>query len=273
MSPRDPIAAVTHPDPYPYYADLAVNTPLYRDEALGLWIAASAAVTAVLASEHCAVRPPAELVPSALLASRAADIFLHLARMNDGQAHCPLKQAIAAALATLDRTEAADHSRAWTRVLFGETGQDDPVRLSDLAFQLPVYVIGQLLGISLDHLPRTALWIADFVTCLTPGADADRIARGKDAAGCLLDLFRALATDSHAPGLLAALTHQARRVGITDTGVPTGCPDCWDGSPQSRGLQRQLAGASSWPATARLHVGRTVGMDSMFHVGLLHTYP
>ena len=31
--PADPIAAVTHPDPYPYYRDLVARTPLYRDEA------------------------------------------------------------------------------------------------------------------------------------------------------------------------------------------------------------------------------------------------
>ncbi len=40
--PADPIAAVIHPDPYPYYADLVARRPLYRDAALGLWVAASA---------------------------------------------------------------------------------------------------------------------------------------------------------------------------------------------------------------------------------------
>ena len=66
--PRDPLAAATHPDPYPYYADLVARRPLYRDDGLGLWIAASAAaVTAVLTSEHCRVRPAAEPVPGALV--------------------------------------------------------------------------------------------------------------------------------------------------------------------------------------------------------------
>ena len=57
--PRDPVAAVTHPDPYPYYAELVAQRPLYRDESLGLWVASSAqAVTAVLTSDICRVRPP-----------------------------------------------------------------------------------------------------------------------------------------------------------------------------------------------------------------------
>jgi len=46
-APRDPIAAVTHAGPYPYYRDLVARRPVYRDHALGLWIVSSAsAVTA-----------------------------------------------------------------------------------------------------------------------------------------------------------------------------------------------------------------------------------
>lgn len=32
--PHDPIATVTHLDPYPYYADLVAHKPIYRDERL-----------------------------------------------------------------------------------------------------------------------------------------------------------------------------------------------------------------------------------------------
>lgn len=70
--PRHPIAAVTHADPYPYYAQLVARAPVYRDEALDRWVASSAdAVTAVLSSDLCRVRPPTEPVPRALLGSRA----------------------------------------------------------------------------------------------------------------------------------------------------------------------------------------------------------
>src|SRR5260370_1142927 len=72
-SPADPIAAVTHPDPYPYYRALVARAPLYRDEALGLWVAASAhAVTAALTSPLGRVRPAAEPVPASFVASPAA---------------------------------------------------------------------------------------------------------------------------------------------------------------------------------------------------------
>ena len=35
--PRDPVAAATHPDPYPYYRELITRRPLYHDDTLGLW--------------------------------------------------------------------------------------------------------------------------------------------------------------------------------------------------------------------------------------------
>src|SRR5215510_3020948 len=96
--PQDPIAAVTHPNPYAYYAKLVNEKPLYFDHALGMWVASGAeAVTEALTSEYCRVRPATEPVPHALLGSPAARIYRHLIRMNDGAGHCPFKQAAVAA--------------------------------------------------------------------------------------------------------------------------------------------------------------------------------
>src|SRR5260370_21246165 len=106
--PRDPIAAATHPDPYPYYAALVARKPLYRDDALGLWVATSAAaVSAVLASDLCHVRPPAEPVPAALLGTPAGEIFRRLVRMNDGQVHARSRQLVGATVASIDGPGAA----------------------------------------------------------------------------------------------------------------------------------------------------------------------
>lgn len=72
----DPIASVTHPDPYPFYAALVDEKPLYYDEVLHLWIASSAeAVTDVLNSELCHARPAAEPIPRPLVGSIAGKIF------------------------------------------------------------------------------------------------------------------------------------------------------------------------------------------------------
>src|SRR5947208_15756279 len=111
--PQDPIAAVTHRDPYPYYARLVAERPIYHDASLGLWVASSAgAAAAVLASGLCQVRPPAEPVPAKLQGTPAGDLFGRLVRQNEGERHGPMKQAVSAALDTIGAREAAASSRA-----------------------------------------------------------------------------------------------------------------------------------------------------------------
>jgi cytochrome P450 len=198
-SPADPVAAVTHPDPYPFYADLVARRPLYRDDALGLWVASSAeAVTAVLTSEICRVRPPSEPVPAALLGSPAAELFRHWVRMNDGPGHCPFKTALSSALGSLDPARIAELSRSLARDL-------DAGDLAGFAFRLPVYVVASLLGVPQKELWETFLWTRSLVAGLAPGSDPGSIEGAKEAAGRLLDRFR-----SHlGEGFLAELAREA----------------------------------------------------------------
>jgi len=222
--PSDPIAAVTHPDPYPFYADLVAKQPLYSDDALGLWVAAGAeAVTAVLTSELCRVRPPAEPVPKTLLGSPAGEVFRHLVRMNDGRGHCPFKQAVSAALESLGPVQVAERSRLWANRLAEEIGPAaDPGRLAEFAFHLPVVVVASLLGVPEEMLPQTALWTSDFVPSIAPGCGPEPLERGKEAAGHLLALFRSLLAanpEGPAAGLLAILAREAERLGCDDADV------------------------------------------------------
>jgi len=213
MFPQDPITAVTHPDPYAYYADLVARRPLYYDDKLRLWVASSAvAVATVLTNHLCRVRPANEPVPKSLLGSPAAEIFRRLIRMNDGERHCPFKQAVSAALASIDAVQASQQSDKWARFLLDECGSK---RLSRFAFHLPVYVIGSLLGVPSDLLHQTALWMSDFALCVAPASSAEQIERGKTAAGHLLETFRAL--PERQDGLLSALAREAKRVEREET--------------------------------------------------------
>lgn len=217
MTPSGPIAAVTHADPYPYYADLVSRSPLSYDETLGFWVAASAeAVTAVLTSDLCRVRPPAEPVPRPLLGSPAGEIFRHLVRMNDGPRHPALKQAVMAALGSLDGEAAAGPSREWAGYLAAELAPAaSPAQVTDFIFRLPVYAVGSLLGVPPGSLPRLARWVGDFVLALAPGSLPETVERGKEAAGLLLGLFRSLLAEGEAlaDGLLPTLAREARRSG------------------------------------------------------------
>jgi cytochrome P450 len=195
--PPDPIAAVTHPDPYPFYAGLVAQRPLYRDDALGLWVAASAgAVAAILASDLCRVRPPAEPVPRALVGSPAGEIFRHLVRMTDGPGHAPCKHAVAATLGSFGEAETATTSREWARHLADEIRPDDSKGLASFHFRLPVYTVASLLGIPPDELRPVSSWTSDLVAAFAPASTAEQIERGQAAASSLLELFRALGPDA-----------------------------------------------------------------------------
>jgi cytochrome P450 len=221
--PPDPIAAVTHPDPYPYYRELVARTPLYRDEALGLWVAASAeAVTAALVSPLGRVRPAAEPVPAALLGSPAADIFGRLVRMTDGPSHAPMKQAVSTALESIDTTRARAHAERWARTLAAAIDpRSSPARLDDFPLALSAHVIASLLAVPDQALGHAERCVGQYVGGVSPGADAGRVERAKGAAGDLLELIRShLTTAEPVPtSLLSTLTQEAGRAGCQDTGV------------------------------------------------------
>jgi cytochrome P450 len=216
--PSDPIAAATHPDPYPYYARLIRECPLYRDERLGLWVASSAsAVIEVLTNEHCQVRPITQRVPSTLEGSPAGELFGRLVRMNDGENHCPLKQAILATLDAVDRAAllaAVRHCAiAWTSTF---TSRSDRAGLTRFMFSLPVQTIAMLLGVPDVHLADTIEWIETLVAGIAPIASAAEVERGKAAATQLQDLCRDLLSTrgrQSDDALLSILARQALLAG------------------------------------------------------------
>ena len=191
--PATPIAAVTHADPYPYYAALVAERPFYRDEALGLWVASSAAtVRAVMTSEQCRVRPAAEPVPKALVGSAAGEIFGQLVRMTDGATHLRNKLGVSGHLASLDPGKIGEQAGACAVRLADELRSlDSGSSLADFSLRLPTYVVATMLGFPADRLPALAQWTLDFVTCLAPNATAEQLESGKAAAARLADAFKA----------------------------------------------------------------------------------
>src|SRR5690606_10793005 len=101
-APHDAIAAVTHPDPYPWYAALVAERPFHYDARLKLWIAASAeAVPAVGRADLCRVRPAGGPVPRQRGSGAAAEVFRRLVRMRDDPQREAVTPALLAALAAL----------------------------------------------------------------------------------------------------------------------------------------------------------------------------
>jgi len=219
MEPFNAIAAVCHPNPYPYYQRLLTGPALFFDADLRLWIASRAAVIRqVLEHPHCQVRPSAEPVPNALSGSSAGAVFAHLIRMNEGTAHASPKRAIKLALAAVEPAAIVRSTACYATELAERHGLPDGAALTRWACDLPTYVVADLLGFGPAELPQISRWMADFVRCLAPQSAPAQLADASAAARALRARFgQLLQTSAVAPtGLLEDVCRQAARAGWTD---------------------------------------------------------
>lgn len=208
--------AACHPDPYPYYASLREGPALVFDAELTCWIASRAAVVQeVLESPACVVRPVAEAVPRNIAGGTAGEVFSNLIRMNEGQAHALPKQVIQSSLRKLDLSGIAAYTHQHATRLISKYDVRTGNGLTPYLFDLPVHVMGSVLGFEEDALPALASWMADFVRCLSPLSTAEQIDAAHIAAKALQNSFRQLLQDSRAKpeGFLADLQSEATQCG------------------------------------------------------------
>ncbi|MDN4591448.1 cytochrome P450 [Xenophilus aerolatus] len=187
----DPIAAVTHPDPYPHYARWRDGPALARAPQRRLWVATRAEVVRrLLSTPALRVRPVTEPVPAALLGRPAGELFGLLIRMNDGPVHDAHRPAIGQALAGLPLPQVRAQALALARAQAGRGSLDDAL------FELPVQAVAQALGFAAAELPRVAAWVREFVACLSPLAGTDELDRAHRAAESLMASMTRLVADS-----------------------------------------------------------------------------
>lgn len=216
MPPTNPIAAASHVNPYPYYQHLLAGPALYFDPNLRLWIACRAAVIQdVLNNPHCLVRPTGESVPHAIAGSSAGAVFAKLIRMNEGPGHARPRHAIGQALAALDLAAIAGSTSRFATMLGERHGLPDGAAITRWTFDLPTYVVADLLGLGHAELPLLALWIEDFVRCLSPLSTLEQLADASTAAQTLNERFAQLVqTSTLAPTtLLGDVCRQAALAG------------------------------------------------------------
>lgn len=210
--PADPVQAVCHTDPYPYYAGLRGGPPLAFDPGLGLWVAASAAAVAeVLEHPGLQVRPAAEPVPRAIAGTPAGGLFAQLVRMNDGPRHERPKLALQRALAALDAGHVQRRAAAVASAVAASGSMDlhSPQGLTQWVFEVPVSITADLLGFSADELPAVAAWVSDFVACLSPLSTPQQLADASVAAQALLARLKQLVQACRpGPGSLVGLVQR-----------------------------------------------------------------
>jgi cytochrome P450 len=216
MFPSNPVAAVCHAYPYPYYRSLRAGPGLQFDAELKLWVASSAAVVRqVLEHPACVVRPAGEPVPRAIAATSAGQVFGHLVRMNEGSAHSTPKLALAQALASLAPAQIAARTSYFSNLLAQQHSLPTAAGINAWMFALPVYVVADLLGFAEAELPQLAVWMGDFVRCLSPLSSAEQLASASAAAQSLLARFGELlaVTATSENTLVKRIQQEAQQVG------------------------------------------------------------
>ncbi|VWX60409.1 Cytochrome [Burkholderiales bacterium 8X] len=194
--PKDALDAVTHPDPYPWYASLRAGPPLVFDAALGLWVASSAeAVESLLGHASLRVRPAAEPVPRNIASSPAGEVFGYLVRMNDGPQHASMRPVLQHALAAVDPMRFREATRIAAAQMPDGSGASSSA-LQRWCNGLAVRSVGQLLGFEETALTDVDAWTQDFVACLSPLSKSDERQVASNAAEALMSRFEALC---HAP--------------------------------------------------------------------------
>jgi cytochrome P450 len=192
-APTDPVAAVTHPDPYAYYAALALREGLWRDDALALHVAsAPSAVRAALAHGALCVRPPAEPVPRHLQGSAAGELFGRLVRMSDGAWHAPLKRLIVDVLAPAARARPLEAIAARVGADCATRSAREPAHWIDAWVRIvPAAAMAEHVGFGADEAGLVARHVAAFTAGFAPpapgGTDGVRIDTAGTAAAALLD--------------------------------------------------------------------------------------
>ncbi|VVE43828.1 cytochrome P450 [Pandoraea terrigena] len=208
--PANALAAVVHPNPYPYYQSLAARRPFDFDATLGLWVAAGPqALAAVLRDPACGVRPVGATIPAALANGAAGDWFGALIRMNDGPAHAAMKPWFTGRLATLQADGATldrlrDASQAACADAYLAQGDTPAARLDDFVFRQPIYALAAWLGVPssqwVDVYDEVRTLVAAMAEAAKPSPRAEALARGHGAATTLRQRAMHWLDNDAAPG-------------------------------------------------------------------------
>ncbi|MCY7314999.1 MAG: cytochrome P450 [Rubrivivax sp.] len=180
-APIDPIAAVSHPDRYPYNAALRAESGLHWFADRELWALVSVPlVTVAFDMQPAKARPPGEPVPAFLEQTRAGNIFGRLARMSDGPPHAEQRARTMQLMRRLiGEMVAAGAAQAIDAVASPWRERMDGVSLNALIRALPVMAVLATFGFapptSSAVLASIDTWVAGLSALATDGQRADAV--------------------------------------------------------------------------------------------------
>lgn len=190
-APKDPINAVTHPNPYPYYAALRESSPVHWIAAYNTWAVVSAqAVKTGLRLDCAKVRPPSAPIPDFLRGNPAGEVFGSLARMNDGTAHACQRERVLQLMrkvAAIDFAVRAEDVIETVAAAWCE--RPDGASINEIARRMPVMTVLAALGLRPElheaMFTSTIAWVAG----LSPLATGAERQSAIDAMACMLSML------------------------------------------------------------------------------------
>jgi len=204
--PANPVVAVTHADPYPYYRMLAAERPFAFHSEVNAWVAAGAsAVNAVLANPECHVRPRAELVPKAFVGTPVGRIFQELARVTEGKRHESGRSAVLQRVSGWSEGHIAHAAEeVWSSI----SG------VSEVMWRFPAWVLARLMGFEVRDLMTIAEQVEAFAMGISPGADLHiYLDKGNVAAERLWERFSSLGTPFEIANAIGILSQSFEATG------------------------------------------------------------
>ncbi len=183
--PTNAIEAVTHPDPSAFYQGTAGRSPWY-DASLAMWIVTTNSdIEAVLTNDAAKVRPPGEPCPRHLVGQPAGETFQRIARMNDGDAHRPIRSIIDSWFATLSPERVDEACVQAANDVCAHMNNDDA--MYSWMFVFPSAVMVRLMGMDpagTTTLVNAAKRLAD---AFGPGAGSETTEQANAAIAAISD--------------------------------------------------------------------------------------
>jgi cytochrome P450 len=200
-------------DPYPGYARLRREAPVYWSELgdRGCWVVSRFTdCLAVLRSPDMGMRRPGPEAPPELQDGPAARIYPRLLIFNDPPDHGRLRRLVSKAFTprAVETLRPRIH-RIVNQLLDAVADRRRMDLMADFAFQVPVLVICELLGVPTVDRQKFKRWTPDFSLLFEPDLlDSESLARCDAATASLVDYFEDLISVRRRcpePDLLSAL--------------------------------------------------------------------
>ena len=202
-------------DPYPLYHALRERAPVHYSPAFGAWFFTRYddvdAITRDPRFDKSYARQMQEKFGPGWRDHPALTLNEKSMINVDGPEHARLRRLVIKAFTrrTIDRMR-PEIERIMGELIepFGEAGGGD--WMSDVAFLMPVTVIGELLGVPASDRPQFRDWVADLLAVFEMQVSDDDLSRADVASGKIMEYFYALIDEKRRrpdDQLLSRLTH------------------------------------------------------------------